>query len=274
MAARPAPGPPGAGFRKLFIGQSLSYVGDRIAPIALAFGVLGIGGSAAELGLVIAAGTIPFSVFTLAAGVWADRLPRQRLMLASDVVRAAVQALTGALLLAGAAEVWMLAALAVIYGTADAFFSPAMNGLVPQTISSARLQEANALLGGTRSSAIVIGPAIAGVLIAIADPGGAILLDAATFLVSAAFLARLRLAPVESRGGALVPGGAARRLARGRCALVGLERARRHGRLPRHRAAGRVRARPGARRRASSTARPAGRSSPAASASARWSASC
>jgi MFS family permease len=184
-------------FRKLFIGQSLSYVGDRIAPIALAFGVLGIGGSAADLGLVIAAGTIPFSVFTLAAGVWADRLPRQRLMLASDVVRAAVQALSGALLLAGAAQVWMLATLAVLYGTADACFSPAMNGLVPQTISSARLQEANALLGGTRSSANVIGPAIAGVLIAIADPGGAILLDAATFLVSAAFLARLRLAPVE-----------------------------------------------------------------------------
>jgi MFS family permease len=185
-------------FRKLFIGQSLSYVGDRIAPIALAFGVLGIGGSAADLGLVIAAGTIPFSVFTLAAGVWADRLPRQRLMLASDIVRAAVQALSGALLLAGAAQVWMLAALAVLYGTADAFFSPAMNGLVPQTISSARLQEANALLGGTRSSANVIGPAIAGVLIAIADPGGAILLDAATFLVSAAFLAQLRLAPVEA----------------------------------------------------------------------------
>jgi len=185
-------------FRSLFLGQSLSYLGDRIAPIALAFGVLESGGSAAGLGVVIASGTIPFAVFALAAGVWADRLPRQRLMLASDLVRAAVQALTGALLIAGAAEVWMLAALAAIYGTADAFFSPAMNGLVPQTISSARLQEANALLGGSRSTANVIGPAIAGVLIAIADPGGAILLDALTFVVSAAFLARLRLGPAEA----------------------------------------------------------------------------
>jgi predicted MFS family arabinose efflux permease len=159
--------------------------------------VLGIGGSAGDLGLVIAAGTVPFAAFALAAGVWADRLPRQRLMLASDLVRAVVQGLTGALLIAGVAEVWMLAALAAVYGSADAFFSPAMNGLVPQTISSARLQEANALLGGTRSMANVVGPAIGGVLIAVADPGGAILLDAATFVVSACFLARLRLGPAE-----------------------------------------------------------------------------
>lgn len=184
-------------FRSLFLGQALSRLGDRIAPVALAFGVLGIDGSAADLGLVVAAGTIPFAAFALAAGVWADRLPRQRLMLASDLVRAAVQGTTGGLLIAGAAQVWMLAALAALYGTADAFFSPAMNGLVPQTISAARLQEANALLGGTMSLANVIGPAIAGILIAVADPGGAILLDAATFVVSAAFLARLRLGPVE-----------------------------------------------------------------------------
>jgi MFS family permease len=118
-------------------------------------------------------------------------------MLGSDLIRAVVQALTGALLIAGVAEVWMLAALAAVYGTADAFFAPAMNGLVPQTISAARLQEANALLGGWMSLSNVIGPAIAGVLIVIADPGGAILLDAATFVVSAAFLARLDIGPVE-----------------------------------------------------------------------------
>jgi MFS family permease len=184
-------------FRSLFLGQALSRLGDRIAPVALAFGVLGIGGSAADLGIVIGAGTVPFALFALAAGVWADRLPRQRLMLWSDLIRAVVQALTGALLIAGVAEVWMLAALAALYGTADAFFAPAMNGLVPQTISAARLQEANALLGGWMSLSNVIGPAIAGVLIVIADPGGAILLDAATFVVSAAFLARLDIGPVE-----------------------------------------------------------------------------
>src|SRR4051812_34382224 len=114
-------------------------------------------------------------------------------MIASDAVRAVVQAATAVLLLTGSAEVWMLAALAAVYGTGDAFFWPAMNGMLPETIASDRLQEANALLGTAQSSSNIFGPVIAGVLIAIADPGGAILLDAATFLVSIAFL--LRVAP-------------------------------------------------------------------------------
>jgi MFS family permease len=178
-------------FRNLFAGQALSRLGDRIAPIALAFGVIQSGGSAADLGLVVAAGTIPFALFALAAGVWADRIPRRRVMIASDAVRAVVQIATGVLLITGSAEVWMLAALAAVYGTGDAFFWPAMNGLLPETIASDRLQEANALLGTAQSSSNILGPAIAGVLIALVDPGGAILLDAATFIVSIAFLARL-----------------------------------------------------------------------------------
>jgi MFS family permease len=186
-------------FRNLFAGQALSRLGDRIAPIALAFGVIDSGGSAADLGIVVAAGTIPFALFALAAGVWADRVPRRRVMIASDAVRAVVQALTAVLLLSGNAEVWMLAALAAVYGTGDAFFWPAMNGMLPETIASDRLQEANALLGTAQSSSNILGPVIAGVLIAIADPGGAILLDAATFVVSIAFL--LRIAPAAMPAG-------------------------------------------------------------------------
>ena len=187
-------------FRNLFLGQALSRLGDRIAPIALAFGVIGIGGSAADLGLVVAAGSIPFALFALIAGVWGDRLPRRSVMLASDGVRAVVQATAGALLLAGSAEIWMLAALAAVYGTADAFFWPAMNGLLPETISSDRLQEANALLGGAQNASNILGPVIAGVMIAVADPGGAILLDAATFIASIAFLLRLRPGPLPVAG--------------------------------------------------------------------------
>jgi len=178
-------------FRNLFAGQALSRLGDRIAPIALAFGVIHSGGSAADLGLVVAAGSIPFALFALAAGVWADRIPRRRVMIASDAVRALVQVATGVLLITGSAEVWMLAALAAVYGTGDAFFWPAMNGLLPETIASDRLQEANALLGTAQSSSNILGPVIAGLLIALVDPGGAILLDAATFVFSIAFLLRL-----------------------------------------------------------------------------------
>src|SRR5205809_7612349 len=88
-------------FRNLFAGQALSRLGDRIAPIALAFGVIDSGGSAGELGLVVAAGSIPFAVFALAAGVYGDRIPRRSVLLASDAVRAVVQCVTGVLPLTG-----------------------------------------------------------------------------------------------------------------------------------------------------------------------------
>ena len=197
-------------FRLLFWGQALSVVGDRITPVAIAFAVLGLG-SASDLGLVLAAGGIPFALFALAGGVWADRVGRRRVMLASDVVRALSQSVTAALLLTGTAEVWMLAVLAFVYGTAAAVFMPALMGLIPQTVSHARLQEANGLLALTRSTASVAGPALAGVLVVSAGSGEAIAVDAATFVVSALCLARMRLGSepgtAASAGADAVPAG-------------------------------------------------------------------
>jgi MFS family permease len=178
-------------FRLLFWGQALSVIGDRITPVAIAFAVLGLG-SATDLGIVLAAGGVPFLLFALAGGVWADRVGRRRVMLASDVVRALSQAITAALLLTGSAEVWMLAVLSFVYGTSAAVFMPALVGLIPQTVSAPRLQEANALLALTRSVANVAGPAVAGVIIAASGSGEAIAVDAGTFVISALCLARLR----------------------------------------------------------------------------------
>ena len=192
-------------FRLLFWGQALSVVGDRITPVAIAFAVLGLG-SASDLGLVLAAGGIPFALFAVAGGVWADRVGRRRVMLASDIVRALSQSVTAALLLTGTAEVWMLAVLAFVYGTAAAVFMPALMGLIPQTVSPARLQEANGLLALTRSTASVAGPALAGVLVVSAGSGEAIAVDAATFLVSALCLARMRLGAAPA---AAIPDGGA-----------------------------------------------------------------
>jgi MFS family permease len=181
------PGP----FRLLFGGQVLSVLGDRITPVAIAFAVLGLG-SATDLGIVLAAGGIPFALFSLVGGVWADRLGRREVMVASDVTRAISQALTASLLLSGTAQVWMLIVLSAVYGTSAAVFSPAMTGLIPQTVRLERLQEANALLALTRSMGNVVGPALAGVVIAAAGPGEAIAVDSGTFVVSALCLARLR----------------------------------------------------------------------------------
>jgi MFS family permease len=178
-------------FRLLFWGQALSVVGDRITPVAIAFAVLGLG-SATDLGLVMAAGGIPFALFALAGGVWADHIGRRRVMLASDIVRALSQTTTAVLLLTGTAEVWMLAVLSFVYGTAAAVFMPALIGLIPQTVRHERLQEANGLLALTRSIASVAGPALAGVIVVAAGTGQAIAFDAATFVVSALCLARMR----------------------------------------------------------------------------------
>jgi MFS family permease len=178
-------------FRLLFWGQALSVVGDRITPVAIAFAVLGLG-SATDLGIVMAAGGIPFALFALAGGVWSDRIGRRRVMIASDVLRMVSQSVVAVLLLTGTAEVWMLALLGFVYGTGAALFMPALMGLIPQTVGGARLQEANALISLTRSMASVAGPALAGVIIAVAGTGEAIAVDAATFAVSAACLIRLR----------------------------------------------------------------------------------
>lgn len=187
-------------FRLLWLGQATSAVGDSLQGIALAFAVLRIGGSASQLGLVLAASVVTRVVFLLAGGVWADRLPRQVVMLISDLVRAGQQFVIGALLIAGAARMWQLLAGAIVFGLAAAFFQPASDGLVPSTVSSARLQQANALLGLSRSVTSVGGPLVSGLLVASIGPGWVFIINGATFVGSAGSLALLRVdraMPVE-----------------------------------------------------------------------------
>jgi MFS family permease len=182
-------------FRLLFAGRAVSSFGDRLVPVALTFAVLHLTGSVSDLGIVLAAQTVPLVLFVLLGGVWADRLPRQRVMLASDLVRFATQGATAVLILDGTARVWQLAALQAFYGMADGFFTPAANGLVPQVVAAEELQPANALLGLSENATAVLGPAVAGVIVVGVGAGWGLAVDAATFLGSAAFLAALRVDP-------------------------------------------------------------------------------
>ena len=140
-------------FRLLFVGQLTSAFGDRLVPIALAFAVLDLTGSAADLGYVLAGQTVPMLLLVALGGVWGDRLPRQLVMLGSDVLRCGSQGLVAALLLTGHAQIWELVALNAVYGAADAFFTPAMVGLIPATVRPDRLQQANALMRLSRAEA-------------------------------------------------------------------------------------------------------------------------
>jgi MFS family permease len=183
-------------FRQLFFGQAISALGDRLVPVALAFAVLDLTGSVTDLGIVFAAQSIPLVGFVLVGGIWGDRLPRQRVMLVSDGVRAVAQGASAVLLLSGSAHVWEIAALQAIYGTAWAFFGPAATSVVPQTVGPVNLQHANALLGLSGNLAAVLGPAVAGVLVATFGAGWGLAVDAATFVASAGFLGMMRVTPV------------------------------------------------------------------------------
>jgi MFS family permease len=180
-------------FRLLWLGQTGSNIGAGMTFVAIAFAVLGIGGQATDIGIVFAAFALPNVVFLLAGGVWADRLPRNLVMVGSDAVRAAVQIGLAVLLLSGTAEVWHIAVGAALHGTALAFFVPASTGLMPQVASPARLQQANALMAISRSVAFIVGPALSGVLVAAGGPGLVFAIDSVTFLLSIVTLALLRI---------------------------------------------------------------------------------
>lgn len=183
-------------FRVLFVRMSISSVGDAVVPVALAFAVLDLTGSVTDLGIVMAAQTLPLMAFVLLGGIWADRLPRQYVVLGADVVRAATQGGSAALLVTGDARVWQLAALQAVYGIARGFAGPALVPLVSQVVEPADLQSANALVELSRNTATVLGPALAGVLVAGIGAGWALAIDAGSFALSAVLLAALRLAPV------------------------------------------------------------------------------
>jgi MFS family permease len=185
-------------FRLLFLGQALSVVGDRMTQVVLPFAVLSIGGSVTDVGIVAAAGFLPFIFLGLVGGVVADRIERRRILITSDLVRLVSQGIAGLLLVTGQAEIWHLAILTAVFGAADSFFSPAFSGLMPQTISEPHhLQPANALRGMSFSTGSIVGPALGGILVATLGEGGALLVDAATFGVSVLCLLALRPRVVE-----------------------------------------------------------------------------
>jgi MFS family permease len=187
-------------FRLLFTGQAISLIGSSVTTIALAFAVLEIShDSYTDVGLVMAAGLVPLVAFLLIGGVWADRLPRQWVMLVSDVVRFVCQAVMAWLLVSGRATIAELVVLQFVRGAAEAFFRPAQAGLVPQTVSAGRLQQANALRGLTESLGVTVGAALGGVLVATVGSGWAIGIDSLSYLASAAFLWELRnLTPMRA----------------------------------------------------------------------------
>jgi predicted MFS family arabinose efflux permease len=178
-------------FRLLWLSQAGSTVADRLVAVAIALYVNRIG-TPTDVGIVLAAQLVPFVGLLLLGGVWADRLPRHRVMVVSDVARGALHGLLAVLILTGTAEVWHLVVIEALYGAAHAFFRPAYTGLVPQTVPEEDLQEAQAVTFMSNNVANVTGPALAALLVVTIGAGAAFVIDAATFFVSATLLLRVR----------------------------------------------------------------------------------
>ena len=174
-------------FRLLWLGQSASTIGDRLVFVALALYVTEIG-TPSDVGIVLAAHAIPLVAFVMLGGVWADRLPRHLVMVATDVVRARMHTLLAVLIFTGTVEIWHIVVIEAVFGAAEAFFRPAYTGLMPQTVPEELVQDANAATALVNTVAEFAGPALATALVLGIGAGWAFALDAATFVVSAAFL--------------------------------------------------------------------------------------
>lgn len=191
-------------FRNLWLAQSTNALGDGVVTVALALFVTDLTDNPTEVGIVLGAQLVPMLAFLLIGGVWADRLPRARVMLTADVARAALHGLLAILIFTDTVEIWHLVVIEACFGTSAAFAIPAYFGLVPRTVPDEELQEAQALSSFTFNFAELTGPAIATALVLGLGAGWAFLLDAATFVVSALLLARVRTsdtppAPSERR---------------------------------------------------------------------------
>jgi MFS family permease len=180
-------------FALLFLARTTSVTGSAFANVALAFAVLELTGSKADLGYVLAARSVPQVVFLLVGGIWADRLPRNRVMLGSNVVSGLSQAAIAALLLAGHAQISHLIVLAALNGASSAFFFPASAGIVPQTVPARMLQNANALLRVGMNGSVIGGAALGGLIVAATSPGVGIAVDAGSFFLAALFTAFMRI---------------------------------------------------------------------------------
>lgn len=182
-------------FAWFYTGNLISLAGSTMAPLALTFAVLDLTDSASALGQVLAARSIPLVVFLLIGGVVADRFSRSVVMQTSHLLSALTQGIVAFLLLTGTADLWMLIALEGLNGTVSAFTFPAMQGVIPQVVPRSHLQQANAMLSFSGGGLAIVGPTVAALLVVTVGAGWALAVDALSWLVAAACMARVRISP-------------------------------------------------------------------------------
>jgi MFS family permease len=196
-----------AEFRRFWIGQTISVFGDQVTLLALPIiAVLMLGADPAQMGLLTAAGLLPHLLFSLPAGVWLDRVQRRRrLMIVTDLLRAAAIASISVAFFLDALTLEHLFVATFIVGTLSVVFDISYNTLFVSVTKREQFLSANALLSGSRSLSNVGGPAIAGILIELLKAPVTLIVDALSFVASAFFLGRIRPTepPIEHQPGSV-----------------------------------------------------------------------
>jgi len=188
-------------YRLLVFAAVVSLLGDGFYFVALAWQVYDISNVPTALSIVGVASMLPMVALLLVGGALSDRFDRRKLMIGADLLRGGAIGLMAILSLSGAIELWHIAVLSIFVGAGHAFFNPASTAIVPALVAEPHLPAANALSGIYRPLVFrLIGPALAGFLVAAGGPGFAFAFDASTFLVSAIAIAAIRARPAPRTG--------------------------------------------------------------------------
>lgn len=201
-------------FRLLWLGQSISLLGDQFYFIALPWLVLQITGNPLAVGTVLAAVGVPRAVFMLIGGALSDRFTPRFVMLISNMLRMLLIMLLTVLIFTDLLQLWMVYIFALFFGFVDAFFYPASIAIIPRLVAKEDLPLGNMVIQGTAQIAFFLGPVLAGILISIASGGGnevmtagetipdrrgiglAFSIDTGTFLVSIITLWLMQIRPL------------------------------------------------------------------------------
>lgn len=186
-------------FRLFVLARIISVSGSAMAPVALAFAVLGFDGRPASLAIVLAGNTVPQLIMLLLGGVIADRLSKRRVIVFGNLLPALTQAGIALLVASGTADVTRVAVFAALAGGASALTQPAMNSLLPDLVGAGEVQEANALMRLPVNAVKIVAPALGGLLVALVGPEWTLAWDAASFAIAAALVSRLAISAPEKR---------------------------------------------------------------------------
>lgn len=179
-------------FRWFYMGRTISLFGSAMTPVALAFAVLQARQGQHLLGYILAAEILPNVLIVLIGGSIADRYRRDMLILLSNLGSGLSQTGIAAIVLSGANQYWIFP-LAIVNGVLGAFTSPAMRGIIPEIVDSKDIKQANSLLNTSRSAAKIVGPSVAGILVATLGGGWGIAIDAASFFIATVCMSRVRI---------------------------------------------------------------------------------